>query len=264
MGLKSLSKYKSKELNEEGLINYTEEENGTWKILYNRQFDIIKSRACKEYVDGLEKLYFSDEKVPQHLEVNNSLKKYTGWEVAPVPALIEAERFFTLLSQKKFPAASFIRTRADLDYLMEPDIFHELFGHCPLLTNDSYAGFMEEFGKFALTIPKKKLNRLFRIFWFTIEFGLIEKENSLKIYGGGILSSKEESFYSLESNIPERINFDPLKCLRTPFRIDILQPIYYVIDSFESLFSVIEMDIKSLLDESIELGSFKPKFPPRT
>jgi len=146
---------------------------------------------------------------------------------------------------------------------MEPDIFHEFFGHCPLLTNKAYAEFMHAFGKIALEAKPKDRVQLFRLFWFTIEFGLINTPKGLRAYGGGILSSFGETTYALESFVPERKPFDPIEALRTPFRIDILQPIYFVIDSFDQLFHLIDRDLMKLLAEARELGDHPPKFEPK-
>ena len=165
--------YVSKIPNAQGTIDWTADENRTWNTLISRQTEIVKTRACQEFLEGIDRIGFSRERVPQHTEINNRLKDFTGWEVEVVPALIPAKEFFTLLANKKFPAASFIRTPMELDYIQEPDIFHEFYGHVPLLTFPDYANFMEEFGKLALSISPKDRRRMFRIFWFTIEFGLI-------------------------------------------------------------------------------------------
>lgn len=254
--------YVSKYPNSQGLIEWTDDENQTWQTLINRQNDIVKTRACDEFLEGLNRIGFSQNKIPQHSEINQKLKNYSGWEVEIVPALIPAKEFFTLLANKKFPAASFIRTPHELDYIQEPDIFHEFYGHVPLLTFSDYANFMEEFGKLALSISAKDRRRLFRLFWFTIEFGLLKTPNGVKAYGGGMLSSIHETVYSVESNIPKREEFDPLKTLRTPYRIDIPQPLYYVLNDFKDLYKILDQDLISLLEESKQLGDFGPLFEP--
>jgi phenylalanine-4-hydroxylase len=251
--------YKSLPLDHLGNAAYSETENETWSFLLHRQNNLIKTRAVKEFITGVEILNFQ-EKIPQHYEISNKLNKYTGWGVEPVPALIQPDRFFGLLANKKFPAANFIRTKEDIDYIMEPDVFHELFGHCPLLTVTPYANYMHEFGKIALTADPKLQKRLFRLFWFTIEFGLMKKDNHFFAYGGGILSSKSEIIYSVESEIPERIKLDPMTALRTPFRIDILQPVYFYIESFEELYQILELDILKLATESFKLPDQPAKF----
>lgn len=255
--------YVSREPDEHGFIHYPEEDHATWAILYERQRELVHGRACKEYVEGLDLLEFSQKQVPQHLDVTRRLDAFHGWGVQQVPALIPASEFFNLLSRKRFPAASFIRTPNELDYIMEPDIFHEFFGHCPLLTLKPYADFMHEFGKIALSAKPKDRVQLFRLFWFTVEFGLINTPYGIRAYGGGILSSKEETVYSVESTTPQRVKFDPVTVLRTPFRIDILQPLYFVIGSFEELFGLIDQDVMGMLAKARELGDFAPLFPPK-
>lgn len=254
------TKYISKQPNLQGYIEWSPEENSTWNTLYNRQSQTIKGRVCKQFLEGLEKIQFPVKRVPQHSEINRSLKAFSGWEVEIVPALIPAKEFFTLLANKKFPAASFIRIPAELDYIQEPDIFHEFYGHVPLLTFKEYADFMEEFGKLALSIAPKDRRRLFRLFWFTIEFGLLKEDGLIKAYGGGMLSSIHETVYSIDSDIPQRMPFDSLAALRTPYRIDIPQPLYYVLDNFTDLYKILDQDLLSLLEESKELGDFDPLF----
>lgn len=254
--------YISKQPNANGLIDWTADENKTWNTLITRQTEIVKTRACPEFIEGLDRIGFSRNHVPQHTEINNRLKDFSGWEVEVVPALIPAKEFFTLLANKKFPAASFIRIPEELDYIQEPDIFHEFYGHVPLLTFADYANFMEEFGKLALSISPKDRRRMFRLFWFTIEFGLVRSEQGIKAYGGGMLSSIHETVYSVESPIAKREPFDPLNALRTPYRIDIPQPLYYVLDNFSDLFKILDKDLIALLEESKELGDFEPLFEP--
>ena len=252
--------YVSKQPNAEGLIDWTGAENNTWKTLITRQTEIVQTRACPEFIEGLDRIGFSVNHVPQHTEINRRLGDFTGWEVEVVPALIPAKEFFTLLANKKFPAASFIRTPEELDYIQEPDIFHEFYGHVPLLTFPLYANFMEDFGKLALSISPKDRRRLFRLFWFTIEFGLLKTDKGIRAYGGGMLSSIHETVWSVESPEPKRLDFDPLMALRTPYRIDIPQPLYYVLNKFDDLYKILDHDILRLLEESKELGDFEPLF----
>ena len=255
-----MSKYVSKIPDSNGNCSYTDEENNIWSILINRQLEIVKNRACQEYLDGLKLLEFPKDRVPQSSEINKKLLKLTGWQVQAVPAVIGPTEFYTLLANKKFPMATFIRTKEDLDYLQEPDVFHELFGHCPLLTNQAYADFLEFYGKTALKASKKERMRLFRLFWFTIEFGIIEYNGKKKIYGAGILSSKEESVYSVESDKPVYKKIDALECLRTPFRIDIIQPLYFTIEKLNDLYKIKELDLLSLTKKSLTMETRKALF----
>lgn len=255
-----MTSYISKIPNQNGLIDWTDAENHTWETLINRQNHEVQTRACQEFLEGLERIQFSKKAVPQHTVINKRLKDFTGWEVEVVPALIPAKEFFTLLANKKFPAASFIRIPEELDYIQEPDIFHEFYGHVPLLTFKDYANFMEDFGKLALSVSPKDRSRLFRIFWFTIEFGLLDTQDGVRAYGGGMLSSIHETIYSVESSVPQRLPFDPLSALRTPYRIDIPQPLYYVLNKFEDLYKILDQDLLATLALSKEMGDFKPLF----
>ncbi|NVJ62514.1 MAG: phenylalanine 4-monooxygenase [Gammaproteobacteria bacterium] len=255
-----MTSYVAKTPSESGVINYDEIENKTWQFLYNRQFELIQTRACDAYLSGLETLRLSKHSVPQLPAVNRELYKATGWSVQAVPALIPFSTFFELLANRKFPAATFIRNPEEIDYLQEPDIFHEIFGHCPLLTDPVFADFVHEYGKLGLSASQVQRRYLARIFWFTVEFGLIQQCNNNKIYGAGILSSPGETVYSLESSKPDRILFDLKMALRTPYRIDIFQPVYFVIESFEEIYNAMDSSILQYIDEAIELGDFAPKY----
>ncbi len=258
------SKYVAKIPDANGYIDFNEEENNTWKTLYERQIKLIKERACDEYLLGLEKLDLPHDKIPQLPEINKKLKPLTGWSVEPVAALISAEAFFTLLVNRQFPAATFIRTMEELNYVTEPDIFHEIFGHCPMLTNSVFADFVQEYAQFVLSCDQKEWPLLQRLFWFTVEFGLIMTPKGLRIYGGGILSSIGETVYCLESDSPQRQLFNPLVAARTPYRIDEEQRIYFVIQNYQELFQFAKNDIQATLDRAHELGEFPPLFKVET
>lgn len=253
--------YVSNPVDDKGYVNWSEQENETWAELVDRQKDIVIGRACDEFMQGLDILNLGSGKVPQIPDINKILDNYTGWGVQPVPALIQPKEFFELLANKRFPAATFIRIPEEMDYLQEPDIFHEVYGHTPLLTNQAYGDFMEEFGKLALQAEPKQRRQLFRLFWFTIEFGLLKTETGLKAYGGGILSSIGETQYCLTDKA-EKLPFDILTVLRTPYRIDIMQPVYFVLEKFDDLFSILEADVLGLLARARELGDLEPKFEP--
>ena len=247
------SKYQARTPDDSGFIHYTEEEHDTWNILYQRQIELLQDRACSEYLDGVEQLAMPVRRIPQLDEISKVLMARTGWSVARVPALISFDRFFSLLASRQFPVATFIRIRAELDYLQEPDIFHEIFGHCPLLTNQNFADFTETYGRLGLAASKEERVYLARLYWMTVEFGLLKTVNGLRIYGGGILSSYGESAYALDSDTPERTPLDPLLALRTPYRIDILQPLYYVIDSLSVLQQLCEMDLMALVHQAMSM-----------
>lgn len=260
---KKESKYVSKQPDSDGIIHWTAEENQIWHDLVARQLEIIPGKACDEYMEGLRLLDMPNDRVPQLHEINQVLQETTGWQVAQVPALIPFDEFFRLLANKQFPVATFIRSREEFDYLQEPDIFHEIFGHCPLLTNPAFAHFTHQYGKLGYAASPKERVYLARLYWFTVEFGLLNTADGLRIYGGGILSSPGETRYALESDKPERNPLRPLDALRTPYRIDIMQPVYYTLDSVDQLFEIADMDIMALVEEAMELGLFEPKFPPK-
>jgi phenylalanine-4-hydroxylase len=238
-----MSKYTAKQVNAEGLIEFSAEENAIWKILFERQIKIMPGRACSEYITGLQKLNLPHDHIPQCEEISSVLRHETGWSVTPVSAVIPLDHFFSLLANRQFPAATFIRTREDLDYLQEPDIFHEYFGHCPLLTNQAYADFIQWYGEQALKTDKKAQSFLGRLFWYTIEFGLIQSAEGLRVFGGGILSSYQETFYALESETPLRLTFDIDRMLATPYRYDEIQTLYFVLNNIEQLFELKTDDI---------------------
>lgn len=254
------STYVAKPVDANGNAEYSPEENQIWKELVARQSVIVQGRACDEYLQGLALLNLSPNRIPQCHEVSAVLRKTTAWALEPVPALIPIEQFFYLLANRQFPAATFIRRREELDYLQEPDIFHEVFGHCPMLTNPACADFAQTYGKLALKASHEDQIMLARLYWFTIEFGLVKTPFGLRAYGGGILSSTNETKFCLESDIPSRKPFDIIDILRTPYRIDIMQPIYFVIDNFDVLFELNHMDLIGLIHEARRLGMHAPAY----
>ena len=261
-GGKKPSKYVAREPDASGFIEYSDLEHQTWQRLIERQLDIVPGRACDEYLHGLELLDLPRDRIPQLEEVSAVLRRETGWEVARVPALIGFETFFGLLADRKFPVATFIRTPEEFDYLQEPDIFHEIFGHSAMLTNPAFANFTEKYGQLGLSASPKERAYLARLYWFTVEFGLLQTSDGLRIYGGGILSSPKETLYAL-SDEPSRYDFDVLDALRTPYRIDIVQPIYYVLNDLQQLQELTEMDLMARVHQAMELGLFEPRFPPK-
>ena len=259
-----VSRYVSHQPDDQGFVRYSPEEHGTWKRLFERQMKRIPGRACDEFIDGLQKLALTAHAIPQLPDVNRHLLALTGWQVAPVASLISARAFFELLARRRFPAATFIRCREELDYVQEPDIFHELFGHCPLLTNPIYADFVHVYAQTVLTQPESDWPLLQRLFWFTVEFGLIRTAQGLRAYGGGILSSTHETVYSVESDVPLRVLFDPLSAFRVPYRIDKLQCVYFVIDSYQQLYDFLATDLQGLIKRARSLGEYPPLFPVET
>lgn len=257
------SSYVAHQPDANGHVAYSAEENGVWAFLYQRQMALIQHRASQAFLHGLSVLNLPSNRVPQLAEVNAPLQAATGWQVEAVPALIPFGTFFELLANRKFPAATFIRRREHIDYLQEPDIFHEIFGHCPLLTDPVFANFVHEYGKLGLAASKQERVYLARLFWLTVEFGLIREPAGLRIYGAGILSSKGETEYALDSALPERLPFTVEDALRTPYRIDIMQPLYYIIDNFAQIYAVMNDSILPKIRIAMAQGDYPPRFAPK-
>lgn len=253
--------YIAKAVDKNGYAAYSDEDNAVWHTLITRQTPIVKERACPEYIEGLRLLDLPKDRIPQCFEISDVLRDLTGWSLEPVPALISFDRFFELLANRRFPAATFVRTREELDYIKEPDIFHEIFGHCPLLTNPAYAAFTQTYGKLGLDANEEERILLARLYWYTIEFGLMNTPKGLRVYGGGILSSAQETVYALESNLPVRKPFDIMDALRTPYRIDEIQPTYFVLENFDQLFNLVNIDLMSYIRQAHILGEYVPKHP---
>ncbi|WP_298441955.1 phenylalanine 4-monooxygenase [uncultured Ferrimonas sp.] len=256
------AKYLARQPNQDGVIDYPAEEHQIWAELYQRQMAVIAGRACDEYLHGLDILGLPSDRIPQLAEVDKVLLATTGWQTAQVPALISFERFFELLATKRFPVATFIRSKEEFDYLQEPDIFHEVFGHCPLLTNPAFAHFTHTYGKLGLAATPKQRVYLARLYWFTVEFGLVQTEQGLRIYGGGILSSPGETQYAM-SDKPQIKPMKVADAMRTPYRIDIMQPIYYALNNIDQLYELAELDLMSIVAQAQQLGLFEPQFPPK-
>ena len=220
--------------------NYTREDYKVWEILFNKRLENLQGIVAEEFLVALDDLNFKAEKIPNFLEINNILKNRTGWSIKTVPNISPPEEFFSFLSMKKFTATCWLRSIDQIDYLEEPDMFHDVFAHVPLLSNKDYTNFFKEMGEIAMSVIEdpKKLEKLQRIYWFTIEFGLIKKNNRFKIYGAGIISSDEESKNAL-SKKSKKCEFDVKKVMNHSFRIDIVQDTYYYINSFDQLTSSI-------------------------
>lgn len=256
--------YVSRQPDTHGHIHYSDDENAMWQALLERQAKQIPNRASSAYLEGLEKLKLPATHIPQLQDIDEVLQASTGWQTAAVPALISFGKFFKLLADKRFPVATFIRRFDDMDYIEEPDIFHEIVGHCPLLTHPAFATFNETYGKLGLNATKQERLYLARLYWFTIEFGLMgATKETRKIYGGGILSSPSETIYAL-SDEPDCRAFDLIDVLRTPYRIDQIQPIYYAIDDLDTLFDIVNSDIMGAVKKAMSLGLFEPTYAIKT
>ena len=213
--------------------DYSAEDQAVWRLLVEQQTALARQFACVEFVQGLETLGIG-ESIPDFDRVNAKLEPLTGWKVVGVPGLIPDAVFYDHLAHRRFPVTVWIRKRSELDYLVEPDLFHDFFGHVPLLGNPVFANYMQRYGQRAMEAGAH-IDLLARLYWYTVEFGLIRTEQGLKIYGAGILSSAREVRHAIEGDV-ERLPFEAAKVMRRPYEIDKLQNTYFVLDDFSQLF----------------------------
>jgi phenylalanine-4-hydroxylase len=218
--------------------SYTAEEHATWDKLFARQAQMLPGRVTPEFIEGLDVLRLSRPGIPDFEELSDRLMRATGWRVVAVPGLVPDDVFFDHLANRRFVSGNFIRRPDQLDYLQEPDVFHDVFGHVPLLANPVFADYMQAYGQGGQRAAKLGvIDRLARLYWYTVEFGLVRSDDGLRLYGAGIVSSRAESIYALDDPSPNRIGFDLRRVMRTKYRIDDFQQSYFVIDSFEDLLS---------------------------
>jgi phenylalanine-4-hydroxylase len=238
----------------------TAEDHWVWDTLFARQHSLLRGRAVTAFQEGLDVLNLSRPGVPNLDELNERLHVRTGWTVVAVPGLVPDDVFFRHLSLRQFPAGNFIRSPAQLDYLEEPDVFHDVFGHVPLLAQPAVADFMQALGVLGLdALERGALERLGRLYWYTVEFGLAREDGDLKIYGAGILSSFGESHYALESAKPNRVDFDLERVLRTRYRSDAFQEGYFVIDRFQDVLRLVQRnDLPALYERLDQLADLDP------
>ena len=226
---------------------YSAEEHVIWNTLYAQQIDVLKGRAVPEFYDGLAALDLNTGGIPDLAVVNPKLKALTGWEVVMVPHLVPDDIFFDHLANRRFPAGRFIRGRDQMDYLEEPDVFHDIFGHVPLLAQPVFADYMQAYGQGGLRALKHDcLKNLARLYWYTVEFGLMKTQDGMRIYGAGILSSGTESVFAIDDNSPNRLHFDLERVMHTDYRIDDFQQVYFAIDSFKELLNATYADFGPL------------------
>lgn len=215
---------------------FTADEHKMWDRLFARQSAMLPGRASEAFLRGIDVLRLEKPGIPDYRELNARLMAATGWQVVAVPGLVPDEVFFDHLANRRFPAGNFIRTPEQLDYLKEPDVFHDVFGHVPMLADPVFADYMVAYGEGGLRSLKfDALKQLARLYWYTVEFGLIREAGGLRIYGAGIVSSYAESVFALDSDSPNRIGFDLARVMRTDYRIDDFQQNYFVIDSLDQL-----------------------------
>ncbi len=235
------------------------ESRAVWRLLFERQSRLVRDRACPEFLAGLSRLGLSPDAVPELERVSDQLERATGWRLAPVDGFLDDGTFFRHLAARRFPVTWWLRPRDKLDYLQEPDLFHDLFGHVPLLSHPVFADYMQAYGEGGLKAEKLgALDMIARLYWYTVEFGLIDSGDGPRIHGAGILSSHGEVLYSLESAVPARRPFDLKRILRTRYHIDRYQTTYFVISSFEQLMRATEPDFAPLYAELQGLEEFEP------
>ena len=236
--------------------SYTAADHDTYRRLYERQRALLPGLASQAFIDALPSLGASD-RIPRFEEVTERLYKATGWELVGVPGLIPEVPFFTLLANRKFPVTDWIRKPEEFEYIVEPDIFHDLFGHVPLLFNPVFADYVQRYGQGGLKAQGLgSCEMLSRLYWYTIEFGLIREAGQLRAYGAGILSSSGELAYSVQSPEPQRIPLDLERTMRTRYKIDTYQQTYFVIDSFEQLFEMTAADFAPIYERLRGLPEF--------
>jgi len=227
----------------QGWADYKEQDHAVWRALFERQSALLPGRACQQYLDGLRDLGVAAEGIPDFERLSDIMERATGWRIVAVPGLVPDDVFFRHLAARRFPATNWIRQPAQMDYLQEPDVFHDVFGHVPVLMNPVFADYMQAYGRGGLkALRLGALPKLARLYWYTVEFGLIQTGEGLRIYGSGIVSSRAETLYCLDSDKPKRIAFDLLRIMRTDYRIDDLQDGYFVIDDFAQLFAATRPD----------------------
>jgi phenylalanine-4-hydroxylase len=232
--------------------NYTPEEHAVWKTLFERQTRLLPGRACDEFVQGMKNLPIGPEQIPDFQQLSEVLLKRTGWQVVAVPGLVPDEVFFGHLANRRFPAGQFIRKPHELDYLEEPDVFHDVFGHVPMLMNPYIADFIQAYGEGGLRAEKLGvLKYLARVYWYTVEFGLVKQADGLRIYGAGIASSRTESVFALDDPSPNRIGFELERVMRTDYRIDDFQETYFVIDGLQKLLELARIDFAPLYQRMV-------------
>jgi phenylalanine-4-hydroxylase len=244
---------------DQGWDAYSDADHATWGTLYRRQSQLLHGRACRPFLDGLATLGMDADRIPDFRRLNDILGARTGWQVVAVPGLVPEAVFFGHMANRRFVATNWIRKPDQLDYLQEPDVFHDVFGHVPLLADPVFADYLAAYGRGGLkALRLGALDMLARLYWYTVEFGLLDTPDGLRIYGSGIVSSKGESLYSLDSDAPNRIGFDLRRILRTRYRIDDFQETYFVIDGFDQLFAATEPDFAPIYREVAALPELAP------
>lgn len=238
---------------------YTAQEHGIWKTLFERQSRLLPGRACDEFMRGLQDLPIGPEQIPNFEALSEKLMQRTGWQVVAVPGLVPDDVFFDHLAKRRFPAGHFIRKPHELDYLEEPDVFHDVFGHVPMLMNPVMADYLQAYGQGGLRAKALgALDNLARVYWYTVEFGLVQQADGLRIYGAGIASSPAETVFSVEDTSPNRIQFELERVMRTHYRIDDFQETYFVLQHFDDLLNLANIDFAPVYARVAHAPCYEP------
>ncbi|MDQ7957161.1 MAG: phenylalanine 4-monooxygenase [Pseudomonadota bacterium] len=234
---------------DQGWSNYSAEEHAVWRTLFERQSKLLPGRACDEFIRGMQDLPIGPEQIPDFEQMSKVLKKRTGWEVVAVPGLVPDDVFFDHLAHRRFPAGQFIRKPHELDYLEEPDVFHDVFGHVPMLMNPVIADYIQAYGEGGLRAHRLGvLDKLARVYWYTVEFGLVQQADGLRIYGAGIASSASETRFAVEDDSPNRVRFRLERVMQTRYRIDDFQETYFVLGHLDELLELARIDFAPLYE----------------
>lgn len=244
---------------DQGWAQYTAQEHATWKTLFERQSRLLPGRACDAFLQGLQALSMASDQIPDFERLSEVLMRRTGWQVVAVPGLVPDDVFFEHLANRRFPAGQFIRQAHQLDYLQEPDVFHDVFGHVPMLMHPVMADFMQAYGQGGLRAKAQGvLEQLARVYWYTVEFGLVQQSEGLRIYGAGIVSSATESVFALADASAHRVRFDLERVLRTEYRIDDFQEIYFVLPNLADLLHLAKIDFDPYYEQVRTASSYRP------
>ena len=244
---------------DQGWASYTPAEHAVWTTLFERQTRLLPGRACDAFVDGMRKLPIGADQIPNFTHLSEVLMRHTGWQIVAVPGLVPDEVFFEHLAKRRFPAGRFIRGADQLDYLEEPDVFHDVFGHVPMLMNPVMADFIQAYGVGGLRAQGLgALEHLARVYWYTVEFGLVQQAEGLRIYGSGIASSYTETVFALDDPSPNRVRFDLERVMRTRYRIDDFQETYFVLGGLDDLLELARIDFAPVYERAHGLPEFEP------
>lgn len=244
---------------DQGWSQYTPQEHAVWKTLFERQSKLLPGRACNEFVRGMQDLPIGPDQIPNFEQLSETLSQRTGWQIVAVPGLVPDDVFFEHLAHRRFPAGHFIRKPHELDYLEEPDVFHDVFGHVPMLMNPAIADYIQAYGEGGLRAKRLGvLEKLARVYWYTVEFGLVKQPDGLGVYGAGIASSATETVFSVEDDSPNRVAFDLERVMRTNYRIDDFQETYFVLDNLNDLLELARIDFAPLYERVADASDFEP------